>query len=164
MSRRMNPQKSLRSKVLTTALRTFVVPPLSKRYQIVAVRTLWSYDQLDSDVNIWEKRRQLVAILFDINEVVAYISCITALQQEKKRKKRKHPSDSDEETEPEEEVGEYIYPGIAFWIVFDWPEFANEDLEQKISEKFLSAGLHIEECKVVRSRGTTFFANKNTNA
>ena len=46
-----------------------------------------------------------------------------------------------------------IDPGLAFWIVYDWPDFAVKNFERQIIQRFLESGLSIKSCKSVKGRG-----------
>ena len=90
-----------------------------------------------------------------------FFSCITALKDKKKKSKDKKFNKDDNETDSEagdeNHSDEVFCPGIAFWIVFDWPESGLAAFEEYISKEILSAVLDIHSCKAIRSRGK----NKN---
>ena len=151
-------QKTLRSEELKRALTNYVVPPFGNRYQIIAVRALWKVEELEKQ-GIWAKRL-MEAILSKKKEIVSFISCITALEPEKKKrqKKRKRPTideaSSEEETESsDEEDDRNIRPGLSFWVVADWPEFALEAIEQNLTKIILENGFDINQCKGIKPRG-----------
>jgi len=59
-------QRTLRNETIKTALKTFIVPCLSNKYYIVAFRALWDVEEESletANLNIWEKRNQLDAII-----------------------------------------------------------------------------------------------------
>ena len=148
------PQGQLRSKVIKNALKAFIVPALTLKFQVCAVRALW-----DDKINIWSKRRQLEEILNKDTRVVAFFSCITALEVAKKKAKKAYrqresdPFTSTEEEESDAEVDDAVKPGLAFWIVFDCPEIGILAFESDVTKRFLSAGLDISNCKAVKGRG-----------
>ena len=151
----MPPQRSLRSEVLKNALKSFIIPPLLSKYQTIAVRAL-----IDSDTAkkyIWGKRRELEKILQQNKHVVAFFSCVTALQQKKKEKKRRYSQDESTSDEEENEESKENIPGVAFWIAFDWPEHGLQAFENEICREFLSTNLDVISCKVVKGRGKNYF-------
>ena len=171
MSASFTPNSTLRSPVLRNALKAYVVPPFLKNYNIVALRALWDKERMPV---IWKKRREMEIILLANDNIVAFFSCITALQ-EKSTGKRKHAleeesrkrkyipnnesdveeSESEEDEESVANVGEKVnYPGVSFWIVCNWPEYGIEKIELELTKQFLEAGLNIRKCRAVRSRGS----------
>ena len=154
-----NPQRQLRSKVIKNALKAFVVGTLTKKYQVCAVRSLCISGT--GKEKIWLTRRMLENLLEQNPYVVCFFSCITALKDKKKKSKdkkfNKDDNETDSEADDENHSDEVFCPGIAFWIVFDWPESGLAAFEEYISKEILSAVLDIHSCKAIRSRGK----NKN---
>ena len=159
MSKEFKPQPTLRSTVLKNALKAYVVPPFSQKYQVVAVRCLWSYERSpDCDsTNIWSKRRELEFLLANNDKIVAFFSSITALQKKQLPKKRCIEDSDESEEKEEEEVRESNLPGLAFWVVFDWPTHAVQGFEERLAKQFMSAGLNLLSCKAIRGRGIFLF-------
>ena len=157
----MKPNRQLRSKVLKRALKCYIIPPFLQSYEVVGIRALLK-NETD---NIWEKRRILEAILNNDKHVVAFFSCITALEGKKKQRKRKFvhkdpdESEEDEEVEAaEDDVEELsILPGVSFWVVFDWPQYGLAAYEDRISKHFMESGVDLINCKAVRGRGKHTF-------
>ena len=155
------PQKTVRSNVLRNALKAYIVPAFASKYQIAAIRTLWSFEGLCESDSIWIKRREMQELLYRDNEVVAYFSCITALENRRKKRKRpqKQPamtasfSSEESEDEDDEDDDNINMPGISFWIVFDWPAHALHGFEEKLTKLFMSSGLNLDSCKTIKGRG-----------
>ena len=149
------PEDTLRCKPLREGLKRYIVPQVVAKYNIVSLRAVWTLERLAVDASIWEKRRELEVILLAQDEIVAFFSCITALSQRKppKKRKRKEENDSSEESEEEDNESKIPLPGLSFWIVCDWPEYGIKKLEGTISKLFQEAGLNIERCKAITSRG-----------
>ena len=156
----MKPNRQLRSKVLKKALSCYIIPPFLQNYEVVGVRALLK----NENDNVWEKRRILEATLNNDEHVVAFFSCITAIEGKKKPKKRKiihrDPNESEEE-ENEEEASDNdelsIIPGVSFWVVFDWPQYGLAAYEERISKHFMESGVDLINCKAVRGRGKNNF-------
>ena len=154
-----NPQNQLRSKVIKKALKAFVVGTLTKKYQVCAVRSL-CLNGTDRE-KTWLIRRMLESSLEQNPHIVCFFSCITALKEKKKKvnnKKFNHDeNESDSDGEYDIQSEEVFCPGIAFWIVFDWPESGLAAFEEYISREILTAGLDIDSCKAIRGRGKDNF-------
>ena len=154
MSTYYKPQNTLRSQVMKNALKAFIVPAFLRKYNIVALRALWSVDRLSENSTIWKKRRELEVLLLSNDNIVAFFSCITALQEKKLKKNHVAAEDSGTDAEEDNSVGEVInFPGISFWIVCEWPECSLQKIETMISKQFLESGLNLLQCKAIRSRG-----------
>ena len=149
MEKNFRPKLSLRSTVIKNALRSYFVPAFARKYQVAAVRTLWNVELDIPGKTIWGKRRELEEFLYNNENIVAYVSCVTAHSQVSHKRKRES---SDEESDSKDTDVANI-PGIAFWIVFDWPEFANDTFEERLSKLFMEAGLNLMSCKSIRGRG-----------
>ena len=68
--------------------------------------------------------QMLKEFLYTNGNIVAYVSFATAHSQVSPKHKRES---SDEESDSKNQNSEVTnIPGTAFWIVFDWPEFAND--------------------------------------
>ena len=70
---------ALTDSALKRSLKAYIVPPFIKKYQVVSVRTLFSHKSL------WLKRTQLENILKENEKVVAFFSCVTALNKPKRK-------------------------------------------------------------------------------
>ena len=150
------PQTTLRCQPLRTALKAYIVPPFARTYNVIAIRALWSMDRLPSSESIWQKRRELEVILLSNDNIVAFFSCITALVERRKRKKRRYEnyqSDDEDDIIDDEDEEKVNLPGLSFWIACDWPEYGLQKMEIEISKQLQAAGLNIERCKAIRSRG-----------
>ena len=150
------PQCQLRSNVLKDALKSFIVPLFTKRYQVCAIRAIWP--NTDNENVIWRKRRELECMLSTDKNVVAFFSCVCLLNDEtikKKRKKREEQADESGESDDcqDEEEGSKIKNGLSFWIVFNAPEVLNNDFENLMTKRFLICGLDVKECKALKPRG-----------
>ena len=121
-------QRTLRNETLKNALRNFVVPIFSNRYFITSFRALWDVDKErdkeKAELNIWEKQQRLNTVLKDVKEVVAFFSCLTAMESAFiKRKLRDHKrrvnedrrlSGSDTDNDFDSYADEGIIPGNEF--------------------------------------------------
>ena len=126
----------LKSEVLKTALKSFVVPNIVNSYQVCAIRALW-YNE-DAPSLIWGKRAQLENIISSVQNVVGFFSCVTALNGKN-------------------ENGESIYePGFSLWIMFDTPEVGIGNFENLLCRKLLASDLHIQKCTTIKGRGKKF--------
>ena len=77
--------------MLRQALKAFVVPPVVKSYNIVAVRAVWHTnddDQQLTHMQICPKRTQLELILQEDPNIALYISAITGLKKQKLNRKK----------------------------------------------------------------------------
>ena len=45
------------------------------------------------------------------------------------------------------------YPGLAYWIAIDWPDFNFSTFEESLSKIFMSAGFDVHSCKAIKGRG-----------
>ena len=141
-------QRQWRSNVIQNALKAYVVGPLTSKYKVCAVRTL--YVDGVSKEKLWITRRVLESLLEENPYVVCFFSCITALSEgnhgKKDRRSNKDSSYSEDDT-----VAEQIFcPGISLWIVFNWPESRLAAFEEYISKEILAAGLAREFGDLVR--------------
>lgn len=50
-----------------------------------------------------------------------------------------------------------MIPGVAFWIVFDWPHYGLQSMEQHFAKEFMALGLDIHEVKAIQTRGEKLF-------
>ena len=126
-------RNSLRSNMLKRALKSYIIPPVLKKYQVISLSALWDDDQPEEN-RIWLKRK------------------MSDKKNGRKRKRNEDESDSDfDDNEAAEESKDY--PGIAFWIAFDWPEYGVSAFEEIILKEFLSGGFCLSSCKVIKSRG-----------
>jgi len=66
------------------------VPCVSNKCHVIAFRALWDLTEdskQKAELNIWRKRNQLDSILKDIQEIVVFISCLTAMDSSDLRRK-----------------------------------------------------------------------------
>jgi len=94
-------KKEIRSNVLKSALKSFVIDHVSNKYEVAAVRIILQHDD---GQELWLTRQKTEAALYRDKNVVAFISCLTAIEVQKKK-------------DP--------YVGVAFWVVFDWPQYTS---------------------------------------
>ena len=142
--------KELRSSLIRNSLKSFVVSPLIRKFQVCAVRTICI--GILSKENMWLQRRKMEKLLEDNEHIVCFFSCITAMVENKKGKAGKRINDS-ESSEKDVEESSYNNCGISFWIVFNSPEYDISSFAEHISRKFLTAEFDLISYKVVRSRG-----------
>ena len=114
------------------------------------------------------------ALLLNNESVVAFFSCITALNDGSKQQKRKKirkedcsldSSESEEEEEEEEEEQLFLrklLPGMAFWIAVDWPTYATSAIEETIGKNFLGGLQDLVSCKAIKPRGKSNISGLNT--
>jgi len=83
-------KRTLRNDTVKSALRNFIVPCVSNKCHVIAFRALWDLTEdskQKAELNIWRKRNQLDSILKDIQEIVVFISCLTAMDSSDLRRK-----------------------------------------------------------------------------
>lgn len=119
-------KKELKSCVLKSALKSFILSQVTNHYEVAAVRTL-----VKEKNEIWLVRRTMEESLSKQKHVVGFISCLTAL----KTKESKEPM-----------------PGISFWVIFDWPEYGIQGYENHLTKLFLKERADLYSCKAVRGR------------
>ena len=144
--------KELRSNLIRNSLKSFVVSPLIKKFQVCAVRAICIVNL--SKENIWLQRRKMEKVLEDNEHIVCFFSCITAMVEKKKtkaRRRRRRDDSGSSEEDAEESVNSNC--GISFWIVFNWPEYGILSFAEHISREFLTAEFDLISCKAIRSRG-----------
>ena len=124
------PKLALRERPLERALKSYIIPVIVSKYQVIAIRCLWNLDEFN---NIWPKRKEIDSMLSKVQSVCGFFSCVTA--------------QPDRKTKTIKEVG------FGYWIFFDWPEYGLEAYENLICKKFMEAGLSIESCKSTGGRG-----------
>ena len=73
------PTKELQSNPLKRCLRRYVVPPLTRNYQVVSIRAMLPDDTVEGA--LWVLRRALEKKLNGTECVRAFISCITGLMR-----------------------------------------------------------------------------------
>ena len=76
--------KELRSSLIRNSLKSFVVAPLIRKFQVCAVRAICTGTL--SKENIRLQRRKMEKLLEDNEHVVCFISCIIAIVENKKAK------------------------------------------------------------------------------
>ena len=91
-----------------------IVEKVTSKYQVIAVRALLNQS---SQKELWNVRRILEETLNKDEHVVGFISCGTALKQTIKGNSNN-------------------VAGIAFWIIFDWPDYGLNAFESYISKLF----------------------------
>ena len=141
--------KELRSSLIRNSLKSFVVAPLIRKFQVCAVRAI-CVGTLNKE-NIWLQRRKMEKLLEDNEHIVCFFSCITAMVENKKAKAGKRRNDSGSSEEDMEESSSNNC-GISFWIVFNWPEYGISSFAEHISRGFLTAEFDLISCKAIRSR------------
>ena len=124
-------KKELRCKPLVAALKCSVALVVSNFYQVVAIRVLSK--QGENSPEIWSKRQLFEENLKREEKVVGFFSCPTALQKSIRNKKVE-------------------VPGMAFWVMFDWPEYGIVAYENHLTQLFLSLGVTNIEAKAVKAR------------
>ena len=142
--------RELRSSLIKNSLKSFVVSPLIKKFQVCVVRVTCIGNL--SKENIYLHKRKMEKVLEDNEQIVCFFSCITAMVEKKNTKARRRRNDSGSS---EEDRGESINNkcGISFWIVFNWPEYGISSFAEHISREFLTAEFDLISCKAIRSRG-----------
>ena len=128
---RLVSKRELRCKPLIAALKCTVAQPISNFYQAVAIRAL--IKQGENSTGIWKIRQLFEAKLKSESTVVGFFSCPTVLQQVVGGKKVE-------------------VPGMAFWVVFDWPEYGIGAYENHLTTLFLSEEITNLERKAVKTR------------
>ena len=142
------PRRQLKSLALKNAVKTYIVQPILRNYDVASVRALLTRED---DFNLWEKRRELETLLDADKHIVFFVSCITALEQ-KFSKKRKNDDETQESDNEQDSEGK-IVPGVAFWIAFDWPQYGMAAYENHIRKIFLEANVNPLDCTAIRGRG-----------
>ena len=108
--------KELHSSLIRNSLKSFVVSPLIKKFQVCAVREKCIGNL--SKENIWLQRGEMEKVLEDSKHIVCFYSCITAMVEKKNTKARRRRNDSRcSEEDGEESINNNC--GITFWIVFN---------------------------------------------
>ena len=125
-------KKELRCKPLVAALKCSVALTVSNFYQVVAIRVL-SKQQGENSPEIWCKRQVFEENLKREEKMVGFFSCPTALQKTIRNKKVE-------------------VPGMAFWVMFDWPEYGIVAYENHLTQLFFSLGVTNIEAKAVKAR------------
>ena len=108
--------KELRSSLIRNSLKSFVVAPLIRKFQVCAVREI-CVGTLNKE-NIWLQRRKMEKLLEDNEHIVCFFLCITAMVENKKVKAGKRRNDSGSSEEDMEESSSNNC-GISFWVVFN---------------------------------------------
>ena len=121
-------KKEIRSNVLKSALKSFVIDHVTNKYEVAAVRCI--LQQKDGQ-ELWMTRKKTEAALGRDKNVVAYISCLTAIEIERKK-------------EP--------LVGVAFWVIFDWPQYGVGAYESHLTKLFLKESCILYSCKAIRGR------------
>lgn len=156
------PRRQLTSVMLRQSLKAFIVPPVLKSYEVVAIRAVWHTDDDDrreTELHISPKRRQIELLLQEDNRVMLYVSAITGLEKEKPHVKKTDAADGEDDNEGNDEenndrLGQpNCYPGVAFWIAYNAPRSTMKDIENQLEKELWKAGLNIYECKTIKPRG-----------
>ena len=108
--------KELRSSLIRNSLKSIVLAPLIRNFQVCAVRAI-CIGTLSKE-NICLPRKKIEKLLEDNEHIVCFLSCITAMVENKKVKVGKRRNDS-ESTEEDVEESSSNYCGISFRIVFN---------------------------------------------
>ena len=109
----MKPRRTIRSSTIKSALKNFLVPCIASSYRVFSLRALWEVNAEDNhiaELNIWSKRKQIEVILNHFEDVVAYFSCLTALESAEVRRKlraRKRRIDADHNVSGSDTDNEY---------------------------------------------------------
>ena len=143
--------KELHSNLIRNSLKSFVVSPLIKKFQVCAVRAICIGNL--SKENIWLQRRKMEKVLEDNEHIACFFSCITAMVEKKNTKARRRMRDDSGSSEEDAEESVNNNCGISFWIVFNWPEYGISSFAEHISREFLTAEFDLISCKAIRSRG-----------
>ena len=106
----------LRRKPLWQALKCFVTTNVCKYYEVASVQALL---KRDGDLELWDVRQKLETTLALEKNIVGFFSCGTVLTQ---KVKNGHSNET---------------PGLAFWVIFDWPEYGISALETYLSKLIL---------------------------
>ena len=140
--------KELRSNLIRNSLKSFVVSPLIKKFQVCAVRAICIGNL--SKENIWLQRRKMEKVLDDNEHIVCFFSCITAMVEKKNTKARRRRRDDSGSSEEDAEESVNNNCGISFWIVFNWPEYGISSFAEHISREFLTAEFDILQSHTVK--------------
>ena len=110
---------------------------MCKYYEVASVRAIL---KKDSDIELWEARQLMEATLIKEEKIVGFISCGTAMTKKFESKKQD-------------------VPGLAMWVIFDWPEYGLAAFEVYLSKVILKTSLEIDSASVVkgRSKSKLFF-------
>ena len=90
MEKNFRPRLSLPSTFIKNALRSYFVPAFVRKY-----RTLWNVELDIPGKTILGERLELEEFLYNNDNIVAYVSCVTAHSQVSHKRKRES---SDEES------------------------------------------------------------------
>ena len=158
--------KELHSSLIRNSLKSLLVSPLIRKFQVCAVRAI-RIGNLNKE-NIWLQRRKMEKVLEDNEHIVCFLPCITAMVEKKKAKARRTRNDSGSSEEDGKEFNKNNC-SICFWIVFNWPEYGISSFAEHISREFLTVEFDLISCKTIRSRGklkivSLFIANTATSA
>ena len=130
----IKPKKELRSQPLKSSLKCFVTDYICKYYEVASIRALLKSTKQE----IWEIRQVLEQSLRKDNHIVGFFSCGTAIEQKIGGEKKGNP-------------------GLAFWVMFDWPECSLNAYEAYLSKLFIKTGLDLLSCKAIKGRSKFFF-------
>ena len=142
--------QELRSSFIRNSLKSFMVSPLIRKFQVCAVRAVCT-GNLSND-NIWLQRRKIKNVLEGNEHIAYFFSCITAMVEKKKAKARRRRNDSGSSEEDGEESSNNNC-GIFFWIVFNWPEYGISSFAEHTFREILTAECDLKSCKAIRSGG-----------
>ena len=83
----VKPNRGLASNTLKQALRAFVVPVVSERYNVVALRVLWKVENNHiskaNEQAAQKQKKQLETLREENEEVLLFVSCMCITRQEK---------------------------------------------------------------------------------
>lgn len=122
--------KELREVPLKKALKTYIIPLITKKYNVIGVRIVWNASNYS---NMYTKRKEIQDKLSKVIPVVAFISCTTGLEERKEEKQTKN--------------------GYSFWIVFECPDYHFDSLENHVCKLFYGCDVEIDSCKPLKPRG-----------
>ena len=84
------PRRTLRNETLKNSLKNFIVTLVSKYFNVISLRTMWEVTEDDitnAELNIWQKRQEVEAIVKSFDCVRLFFSCITGMESSTLRRK-----------------------------------------------------------------------------
>lgn len=78
----LRAKRQLKSNVLKRALNVYIVAPFVRKYNVVSVRSLWNEND-----KVWSKRREVENVIRQMDNVVAFFSCITVMEKGPQKRK-----------------------------------------------------------------------------
>ena len=157
MASNITPKRQLRNNFFKNGLKSYLLPCIMGNYEVAAVRAL-----VKDEAEPWYERRKLEEILIKDEHIVGFFSCITAIfvTTASAIKAKANLSEEDRAVflqrlkEKQHDVREdVIYPGVAFWVIFDWPQYGLSAFENHLSKIFMESGLDLLSTSAIRGRG-----------